>query len=163
TWSLRQIEQSCDSNYDSPSASGRVQYPNVIVTSEGQVHVAYEFARPNGVTEIRVVRSLNHGTTFSQPVTVSTNAKSNSGPQLTVDRSGSSHRGTIYLTWAGSPSGTYTDALVSESTDSGVSFSFPRSIAPPPAAGAGRFQTNPVIATDNTGQVAACFYETPSN
>jgi hypothetical protein len=45
----------------------------------------------------------------------------------------------------------------------GASFSFPQPISPAPAAGSGRYQANPVIAVDNDGQVADCFYETSNN
>src|SRR4029077_5675689 len=39
----------------------------------------------------------------------------------------------------------------------------PRPISAAPAAGVGRFQTNPVLAVDNDGQVGDCYYSTPTN
>ena len=118
---------------------------------------------PPTTREIRFTRSLDHGLHFSTPLSVTTETVDNALPQLAVDRTTSTHRGTIYLTWSGSPTGTYTDILVSESTDFGHTFSFPSPITPTPAAGTQRFQTNPVLAVDNDGEVSACFYQTPHN
>ena len=149
--------------------TGTLASPTVIVSPGGKVYVAYEFLAintsggPNPPNEIRFTRSLNAGATFSTPITVSKVAINNALPQLAVDRTSLSSRGEIYLTWSGSPTGTYTDALVSDSVNFGLSFSFPRPISPTPAAGTGRFQTNPVIFVDKDGQVADCFYSTSSN
>jgi len=112
---------------------------------------------------VRFVRSLDHGITFSKPATISTDIIANSGVQLAVDRSNTAHRGTVYLSWSGTPTETYTDVLVSDSTNFGVAFSFPRPISHAPAAGIQRFQTSPVLAVDNDGEVSACFYQTPHN
>jgi len=148
--------------------TGTLVSPTVIVSPGGKVYVAYEFVaiNPTGApppNEIRFTRSLDHGTTFSTPITVSKHAINSALPQLGVDRTSLRSRGTVYVTWSDSPTGTYTDVLVSDSVNFGVSFSFPRPISPAPAAGTGRFQTNPVVAVDNDGLVAACFYETPHN
>jgi hypothetical protein len=113
--------------------------------------------------QIRVVHSLDFGATFSAPITVSTVAINNAAPALAIDRTSSKNRGTVYVSWSGSPTGTYTDVLVSESLDKGVSFSFPRPINTAPARNAGRFQSSPVLAVDNDGQVEDCFYTTPTN
>jgi hypothetical protein len=84
-------------------------------------------------------------------------------PKLSVDRTNSPHRGAIYLTWSGQPSGTYTSVLESDSVNGGDSFSFPRPVNGTPGAGLGRFQANPVIAVDNDGGVQVCYYNTPTN
>jgi hypothetical protein len=148
--------------------TGILASPSVVVSPTGLVYVTYEFVGTAGTVpaapnEIRFTRSLNNVASFSAPITISNRAIANAEPQIAVDRSVSGNRGEIYVTWAGAPSGTYTDVLVSDSLNSGVSFSFPRPITPPPAAVAGRFQTNPVIAVDFDGQVAVCFYNTPTN
>jgi hypothetical protein len=148
--------------------TGVLAAPFVLVSPGGKVYVAYEFVAVNfnGAAvpnEIRFTRSLDAGKTYSAPITVSKDAINNALPELAVDRTAMRSRGTVYLTWSGTPTGTHTDVLVSDSVNFGASFSFPRPISPAPAAGAGRFQTNPVIAVDNDGFVADCFYETPHN
>lgn len=148
--------------------TGILASPSIVVSPSGLVYVTYEFVGtagdvPAAPNEIRFTRSVNFGSSFTAPTTISNHAIASAEPQIAADRSVSSNRGEIYVTWAGAPSGTYTDVLVSDSLNSGVSFSFPRPISPTPAAGTGRFQTNPVIAVDFDGQVAVCFYNTPTN
>jgi hypothetical protein len=163
TWATKIIDHVCaNSIYPDPMLGP----PNVVVSPGGKVYVAYEFianVNPPLPNEIRFARSLDQGKTFSSPSKVSSQAINNALPRLAVDRTNSRNRGSIYLTWSGAPIGTYTDVLVSDSVNFGVSFSFPRPISPAPAAGTGRFQANPVVAVDNDGLVAACFYETPHN
>jgi hypothetical protein len=160
-----QLDHACLETGADPARNGTLSGPNVIVSPGGKVYLVYEFvgssfAQPN---EIRFMRSLDHGKTFSKALTVSRDAVINAAPQLAVDRTASRTRGTVYLTWSGSPTGTYTDILVSDSTDLGVSFSFPRPITAAPGPGVGRYQSNPVVAVDGDGEVAICFYQTPSN
>jgi hypothetical protein len=149
--------------------TGTLGAPILTVSPGGKVYIAYEFMGQDPSTgqpthnEIRFTRSVNQGSTFSAPVMVSSDAINNAPLQLAVDRTSLRSRGTIYLSWPGSPTGTYTDVLVSDSVSFGVSFSFPQPISPAPAAGTGRFQTNPVVAVDNDGQVVDCFYTTPTN
>jgi hypothetical protein len=165
TWSQPQrLEHACPGGSNNPALAGTLATPNIIVAPNSNVYVVDEFIGQNGnPNAIHFLRSINHGGSFGAPLTVSTHATSNALPRLAVDRTTLSSRGEIYLTWSGAPSGTYTDILVSDSVNSGASFSFPRPISPAPAAGTGRFQTNPVIAVDNDGLVAACFYATPHN
>jgi len=141
--------------------------PSIAVSPGGKVYVAYGWIAnvflPPTTREIRFARSLDHGRTFSPPLAVTTETVDRALPKLAVDRTTSTHRGTIYLTWSGSPTGTYTDILASESTNFGLSFSFPRPIIHNSAAGTQRFQTNPVLAVHNDGEVATCFYQTPHN
>jgi hypothetical protein len=149
--------------------TGSLASPSVVVSPTGVAYVVYEFVGasanlvPAAPNEIRFTRSTDHGATFSAPLTVSADAINNALPQIAVNSTHSPRRGEIFVTWPGSPTKTYTDVLVSDSLDGGTSFSFPRPISPTPTAGAGRFQSNPVIAVDNDGQVAACFYDTPTN
>ena len=169
TWTPHVVDHVCNTSTD-PEKTGLFAAPKVEVSPGGKVYVAYAFhpfppvpAGPSASNEIRFTRSLDQANTFSTPIVVSKEAIDNAMPQLAVDRTTSTHRGEIYLTWSGSPTGSYTDVLVSDSVDFGVSFSFPRPISPAPAASTGRFQTDPVITVDNDGQVAACYYETPTN
>ena len=165
TWSQPQrLEHACPGGGNNPALTGILATPNIIVSPTSNVYVVDEFIGQNGnLNAIHFVRSVNHGGSFSAPLTISKHATSNALPQLAVDRTTLSSRGEIYLTWSGAPSGTYTDILVSDSVNSGASFSFPRPISPAPAAGTGRFQRNSVIAVDNDSLAAACFYETPHN
>lgn len=165
TWTPHVVDHACDTSTD-PERNGRFLAPKVTVSPGGKVYVTYEYhpvSTPPAPNEIRFTRSLDQANSFSTPIVVSKKAVDNALPQIAVDRTSSTHRGEIYLTWSGAPTGTYTDVLVADSVNFGLSFSFPRPISPAPEAGTGRFQTNPVISVDNDGQVAACYYETPTN
>ena len=169
TWSPRsQLDHACADVISTTPPSGALISPSVAVSPDGKVYLAYGLTgvvNPQQKTpnEVRFMRSVDGGNTFSAPMIVSTDVVNNAAPKLAVNRTFSPHRGNIYLTWSGSPAGTYTDVLVSDSLDGGLSFSFPRPISPAPAAGSGRTQANPVIAVDEDGQVQTCFYDTGSN
>jgi hypothetical protein len=164
------VDQSCYFAGADPTASGRLSSPSIVVSPDGSaVYLTYAFTGFNEntlaptVNEIRFRRSLDHGATFGAIERVSTQAIANATPKLAVDRTHSPHRGQIFLTWSGQPNGTYTSVLESDSLNGGASFSFPRPVNGTPATGAGRFQANPVIATDNDGQVQVCYYNTTTN
>lgn len=145
--------------------TGSLATPAVVVSPDGEVYVVYEFVALDvtgapAANEIRVVRSVDHGQSYSDPVTVASVAIDNALPQIAVDRTNSRNRGQIYVVWSGSLNGKHTDVLLSDSVDEGATFSFPRAITSPPVVSAGRFQTNPSVAVDNDGQAAACFYQT---
>jgi hypothetical protein len=165
TWSLpAHIDHACNGGGNDPTLTGTMGSPNITVSPDGNVYVTDQFVGQSGnPNAIHFLRSLDHGNSFSTPLIASTQATTNPLPQLAVDRTGSGSRGEIYLTWSGSQTGTYTDTLVSESLDGGASFSFPRPVSSAPSGGSGRFQSNPVIAVDNDGQIQECFYETPTN
>ena len=169
---------------------------NVVVSPNGQVNVAYEVLPseqpdPGDVNSIYFTRSLSHGKTFSVPVKV-TDVVTEGGPapfggfrvvqggfsinefpQLAVDRSSTSSRGTIYIAWSDgrgrqkpdvlSASGVYafSDVRIAKSTNSGTSFMFPPTVSPTPSTftGPGRDQFFPGIAVDNDGEVAVCYYD----
>jgi hypothetical protein len=168
TWTVSVVDHSCGFSPNAES-NGDLAAPKVVVSPGGKVYVTYEFrpfqtaGAPPIPNEIRFTRSLDQGVTFSARMIVSKDAINNALPQIAVDRTGLRSRGEIYLSWSGAPTGTYTDVLVSDSLNFGASFSFPRPISPAPAAGVGRFQTNPVLSVDKDGQVADCFYDTPTN
>jgi hypothetical protein len=160
---IPQPDYACTSPGFAPQHSGELAWPTVIVSPAGKVYVAYLFIGNNSPNEIRITTSVDGGATFSTPMTVSQTAINGAQPVLGVDRTSSGNRGEVYVAWSGSRTGNSTDVLVSESLNSGASFSFARPINPAPVTGAGHFQINPVLAVDNDGQVAVCFYETPGN
>ena len=164
TWTPHIVDHVCDRSSD-PERNGDLAGPKIAVSPDGKVYLTYEFLPfhdPNtpAPNEIRFTRSLDQANTFSTPIIASTDAINNAVPHLGVDGSNLGSRGTIYLTWSGSPTGNSTDVLVSDSVDEGVSFSFPRSIS---AGSQAHFQARSVVTVDNDAQVAACFYETPGN
>jgi len=161
---IPQPDHTCTAPDFGAEHTGILASPAVIVSPGGKVYVAYEFVAigfngTNPPNEIRFTRSLDGGKTFSAPTTVSNDAINSALPQLAVDRTTSSFRGTIYLTWSGKPRGTTTEVLMSDSLNFGVSFSFPRSVR----ASSQGTQINPVVAVDNDGQVADCYYVTGTN
>ena len=165
TWSRRsQLDHSCVDGFTTTPPSGTLVTPSVVVSPDGRVYLTYELVGTNingqqAPNEIRFMRSVDSGATFSAPMTVSTDAIANALPQLAVDRTTSSFRGAVYLTWSGKPRGTTTEVLMSDSLNQGVSFSFPRSVR---GTSVGT-QINSVVAVDNDGQVATCYYVTGTN
>jgi len=163
TWTTAPIDHACGLSTDS-EVEGALESPNVVISPGGKVYITYEFHPFGGLAipgsnEIRFTRSVNQGQTFSTSFVVSKDAIDNAHPQLAVDRTSSSFRGAIYLTWPGMPRGTTTEVLMSDSLNQGVSFSFPRSVR---STSAGT-QVSPVVAVDNDGQVATCYYVTGTN
>jgi hypothetical protein len=163
-----------------------VQGSNVLVGPDGKVYVAFEFFPVTPDNEIHIRMSADHGKTFGAPVVI-TNAvvpngaggllqggfRNNEFPQLAVDRTNKSSRGTLYVAWSdgrnnqvvdiSSSTGTYAypDILVAKSTDSGQTFSSPMTVSPTPADfdGAGRDQFFPGVAVDMDGEVGVCYYD----
>jgi hypothetical protein len=163
TWTTSAIDHACGSSTN-PETQGVLESPNVAISPSGKVYITYEFHQLTGTptpgeNEIRFTRSVNQGQTFSPPIVVSKDAIDNARPRLAVDRTISSFRGAIYLTWSGMPRGTTTEVLMSDSLNQGVSFSFPRAVR---GTSVGT-QINPVVAVDNDGQVATCYYVTGTN
>ena len=159
------VDFACTDGDVDASHDGEIGWPSMAVAPDGKLDVAYVFipqGRPGQINEIRFSRSLDFGQSFSAPLQVSA-LLGNATPKLAIDRTDSPHRGAIYVTWSGQPGGTYTSVLESDSLNAGLSFSFPRPVNGTPAAGAGRFQANPVIAVDNDGQVQVCYYNTTTN
>ena len=166
-------------------ASGEgVQGSNVLVAPDGSVYVAYEFFPATADNEIHITRSTNQGTSFGSIVKVTTQVvpngalgvfqglfRNNEFPQLAVDRTQTSSRGTLYIVWSDGRnnvvpdlySGTYAypDVLISKSTDSGQTFTAPMAVSPtsPSFAGTGRDQFFPGIAVDKNGHVGVCYYD----
>jgi hypothetical protein len=161
TWvGLMHVEHACDQFGSNPALTGTLATPNIVVSPQGTVYLTDEFIGQNGnPNAIHFLRSTDHGNTFSAPMIVSKDAINNAQPQMAVDRTTSSFRGTIYLTWSGMPRGTTTEVLMSESLNQGATFSFPRSVR---GTSQGT-QINPLVSVDNDGQVADCFYVTGTN
>jgi hypothetical protein len=175
------IDEECGASFNG------VQGSNVLVGPDGKVYVAFEFFP--GLTpdnEIHIRTSADHGQTFGAPVVI-TNAvvpngaggllqggfRNNEFPQLAIDRTKKSSRGTLYVAWSDGRNNqvvdissftgiyAYPDILVAKSTDSGQTFSNPTTVSPTPANfdGAGRDQFFPGIAVDSDGHVGVCYYD----
>jgi hypothetical protein len=170
-----------------------VQGSNPVVAQDGTVYVGYEFypgSVPNN--EIRLAKSSDHGQTFGAPVKVSNvwpngnfgvlqgGFRNNEFPQVAVDRSGGSSRGTIYVAWSDGINhivpdlpvffGTYAypDVMVAKSIDGGQTFTARAAVSPvsPNFRGRGRDQFFPGLAVDRRGTVGVCYYdrrEDPAN
>jgi hypothetical protein len=182
TWSSPAvIDQECGASFNSVSGS------NIAVAADGKVYVAFEFIP--GLTpdnEIHVARSLDSGNTFGTPVVVSSTVvpngdggalqggfRNNEFPQIAVDRTNKSSRGTIYIVWSdgsdnvvpdiGTFTGTYAypDIFISKSTDGGQTFTVPSAVSPTLAdfTGIGRDQFFPGVAVDKDGEVGVCYYD----
>ncbi len=165
-----------------------VQGSQVTVDASGNVFVAWEFFARNFVTrEIRVRKSNNNGKSFAPRVKVSDVVCSGDCfalqggfrafldlQSMAVDRSPTATKGSVYIAWhdsrlvqfqdLASPTGSYgyADALVSISSNGGASWSAPvrinQNVEPLPD-GRGTDQYMPGVVVDNTGRVAACFYD----
>ena len=163
-----------------------VQGSNPVVAADGTVYVGYEFfpaAVPNN--EIRLAKSTDHGRTFGTPVRVSNvwpngnfgllqgGFRNNEYPQVAVDRSRGSSRGTVYVAWSDGinhivpdlpvlfGSYAYPDVMVAKSVDGGQTFTAPTAARPlsPNFSGRGRDQFFPGVAVDRTGKVGVCYYD----
>jgi len=179
TWSApTAIDEEC-------GATGNgVQGSNVQVAADASVFVAYEFSPSTGNSEIRIVRSTNHGATFGATVKAATGVvpngalgalqgqfRNNEFPQLALDRSPGPSGGTLYLVWSDGRdniipdvfTGTYTypDVMIAKSTDQGHTFSAPQPVSPTPPGftGTGRDQFFPSVAVDRGGHVGVCYYD----
>lgn len=163
-----------------------VQGSNPVVAPDGTVYVGYEFypaAAPNN--EIHLAKSTDHGQTFAAPVKVSDvlpngnlgllqgGFRNNEFPQVAIDRSRGSSRGTIYVAWSDGIDnvvqdlpvffGTYAypDVMVAKSVDGGHTFTVPQAVSPQPSnfTGRGRDQFFPGLAVDRRGAVGVCYYD----
>ena len=126
-------------NVSQASPSNAPASPQLAADSNGNIFVAWE---DDGVLGILVSRSTNGGSSFSAPLTVSTNTTGSFMPQLSVGPTGN-----VYLVWEDDTS---SNAMISftRSTDHGQTFVAPKSVS-----GANGNCTNPQISTDLTGNV----------
>lgn len=132
---------------------------------------------------LEFAQSVDGATTFSAPVSITPVScagdcsdwqgffHSNEYPSLAVGK-GPHNSGVVYVAWNDgdrqvadslSPTGTYdyTDILVTDSSDGGLTWSIPQQVNDNPE-GAGAPLTDqfePALGTDGTGQVAVCFYD----
>jgi hypothetical protein len=174
------IDEECGASFNG------VQGSNVLVGPDGKVYVAFEFFPVTPDNEIHIRTSVDHGQTFGAPVVINNAVvpngaggalqggfRNNEFPQLAIDRTKKSSRGTLYVAWSdgrnnqvtdiSSFTGTYAypDILVAKSTDSGQTFTNPATVSPTPENfdGAGRDQFFPGIAVDKNGKVGVCYYD----
>jgi hypothetical protein len=188
TWSTPLvIDEVCGSSFTG------LQGSNVLVSPGGKVYVAYEFYPVTPDNEIHFRSSADHGKSFSKAVVITSEVvpngaggllqggfRNNEFPQLAVDRTSGSSRGTIYVVWSdgrnnqvidiASPTGTYAypDIFIAKSTNLGGSFSTPTPVSPVSGnfTGNGRDQFFPGVAVDKNGHVGVCYYdrrEDPTN
>jgi hypothetical protein len=170
----------------------------VAVGPKGEVYVAWEAfgvnSNPRGETSavlnstdlgraIHFARSLDHGATFSAPLSATTvNCagdctnwqglfRSNEYPSLAIGK-GPYNQTKIYLAWNDgnkavadslSPSGFYhyTDIMIIRSADGGATWSTPKRVNNNPEANGASLtdQFEPALATAADGRVAVCFYD----
>jgi hypothetical protein len=170
-----------------------VQGSNIAVGSNGTVYVGYEYypgSVPNN--EIHLARSTeseDNRLRFATPVKVADvwpngnfgalqgGFRNNEFPQVAVDRSSSSSRGTVYLVWSDGSRNivpnvptlggdyAYPDVVFARSSNGGRSFTAPTLVSPQPGSftGKGRDQFFPGIAVDNRGVVGVCYYDRRRN
>ena len=186
TWSAPVVvDEECES-----TANASVQGSNPAVAGDGTLYVGYEFfpfSVPNN--EIHLARSTNHGTSFNTPVNVSNvwpngnfglmqgGFRNNEFPQVAVDRSHGSSRGTVYLAWSDGinnivpdlpkffDSYAYPDIVVAKSIDRGNTFTVPQVVSPMSSSfhGKGRDQVFPGLAVDRDAHVGVCYYDRRQN
>ena len=187
TWSAPTVVDSSCNHANVTMLTGST----VVVSPGAKVYVAYElFPTPPAGTSftnnaIYFAMSQSYGKTFAAPYKIADVVPGGDGvnlnghvavdefPQIAVDRSATSSRGSIYVTWPdgrdkivpdpSAPSGTYAypDILVAKSTDIGRSFKVIGAVSPTPRtfSGIGRDQFLPGIAVDKLGDVSVCYYD----
>jgi len=184
------VHQEC---YFTSGTFSSVQGSNPAVGPDGSLYVGYEFypgLLPNN--EIHVAKSTNNGQSFASDVKVSNvwpngdyfggvlqgGFRNNEFPQVAVDRSKGSSRGTVYVAYSDGANNivldlpsfyfanyAYPDVMVAKSTDGGATYSTPAAVSPTPSdfTGRGRDQFFPGIAVDRKGRVGVCYYDRRQN
>ncbi len=175
------VDQLCN-----PAFGQALEGSQVVVGNAGEIYVAW-IAETTTDGQIFFGRSTDGGVTFSQPIPVGSAVlaglggngrlqslfQGNSFPTLSVDRSKSASRGTLYLAWTDAsgnqipdflaPTGSYGfgDVVFSRSTDKGRTWTPAKIVsrAPGTFAGSGRDQFLPSAAVDNEGTLAICYFD----
>ena len=98
TWSNSEVLDTADlPGADTGGILGHLLVASA-VDDRGRLYAAYSFRAPGATTtSIKLLRSTDHGATWSAPVTVPSPMASNAMPALAVSG------GTAYLSWYGSP------------------------------------------------------------
>src|SRR5581483_3043166 len=109
--------------------------PEIAVDSCGSVYVVWT----NGSDIAFLTRSDDGGSTFSRPMTISTNVRNS--PQIAIDMN--RH---VYVGWE--DDGFFRTAFFSQSSDAGDTFSAPVNISGPSSFGG-----TPLIAVDSGGNI----------
>jgi hypothetical protein len=103
--------------------------------------------------------------------------RNNEFPQVAVDRSHTSSRGTVYMAWSDGSNNivpdlprffdsyAYPDIVVAKSIDRGNTFTVPQVVSPmsPFFGGKGRDQLFPGLAVDRDANVGVCYYDRRQN
>lgn len=117
-------------------------FPHV-ASSGNNVYVVWE-RENNGDSDILFTRSIDGGTTFSEPIQLSDDPAFSLASSIAIDDA----NGNIYTAWRDTT--TFSDIKVSKSVDEGLSFSEPLSISNPPFT----TSTGPSIAAHNNNVYA---------
>jgi hypothetical protein len=169
------------------ASNNTLQDSHVVVSSNGTVNVAWEWINnfPVGAHKLRYTNFAPGGNPGSTVIVDNATAGGDSfflqgtfrdflDFDLTVDRSGTSSDGTLYITWADGRdkiipdalgvNGQYAfdDVLVRSSRDGGQTWGFaPTKVNSDmqPRLGFGHDHYQPGIAVDPTGKVAVCWYD----
>ncbi len=160
------------------NAGSHNQGVNLQTGPDGQVYAVWAVYNswPSDEAALGFAKSTNGGTSFA-PATkiinnirgirtteVGKNHRVNSFPSMTVDISGGSFDGTIYVVWTnigvpGVNTGTSADVYIIKSTDEGATWSTPTKINQDPA-GMGKKHYFPWIACDpESGILSVVFYD----
>lgn len=124
-----------------PKGGENIGDPDVKADRAGNFYFATLAIKPDGTSIIGVSKSTDGGKTFSLPVEASVGVSNATDFQdkefMTVDNSGGPRDGTIYVTWtdfsANLPPGTFSQIMISRSTDGGRHFSKAIPVSPPGA------------------------------
>jgi len=160
------------------NAGSHNQGVNIQTGPDGQVYAVWSVydSWPSDEKALGFTKSTNGGTSFA-PATkiinnirgirtteVGKNHRVNSFPSMTVDISGGSYNGTIYVVWTnigvpGVNTGTSADVYLIKSTDEGATWSTPAKINQDPA-GMGKKHYFPWICCDpESGILSVVFYD----
>ncbi|HEV2489900.1 MAG TPA: PKD domain-containing protein [Candidatus Acidoferrales bacterium] len=117
--------------------------PQIAADLNGNLSVVWEDDF-NGASDISFSESVDHGTTFSTPKSLSLNIGNSVGPQIALDLSGN-----IDVVWTNNSPGHF-DAFFTRSADKGATFSIPQNLS----NGTGDANT-PQVAVDAGGNINA--------
>jgi hypothetical protein len=147
--------------------TGSVQGSQVAVGPNGEVYVCWDISYPSDLG-IGFAYSLDGGNTFTvksqiQPTskfTISGTDRAPAFPHMAVDLSGSPNTGNIYIAWQSAGLSGKGDALLTRSTDGGLSWSAPIAINDNGTTGIDWF---PTVSVDSNGYVHSFFYDRRDN
>ena len=173
------VDQRCN-----PGSGQALQGSQVLVGNAGEVFVAW-VSETDVDEQIFFRSSTDGGATFSQATSpgsailaglggsgrIQSILQGNSFPSLSIDRSSSASRGTLYLAWTDAsrnqipdflaPNGIYNfgDVVFTRSADKGSTWTPANIVSPAPRNSKGRDQFLPSSAVDREGTLAICYFD----